>query len=196
MVGAHISGRLWKDCLLLEPQLRLVYRDKSFQQFLTNAGMGYKVSSNWQIWFGQTLSADSQDAVARSLDEYRLWQQIIWTGRRSSVSFISRTRFEERKSLFFPDWAYRLRQRVLLNKPLSNNLSIVMSDEIFVSMNKPNWITTDHLDQNRAYLGVEQRMSQKTYLGVGYMNQYLSTPTAQSNHVLWINWRIDLETSS
>lgn len=54
---------------------------------------------------------------------------------------------------------------------------------------------TDRLDQNRAYLGIEQHMSENTYLGVGYMNQYLSTPTPQSNHVLWINWRIDLERS-
>ena len=68
-----------------------------------------------------------------------------------------------------------------------------MSNEIFLNINKASWIVTDQLDQNRAYLGVEQRMSETTYLGVGYMNQYLSTPILQSNHVLWINWRIDLE---
>ena len=130
------------------------------------------------------------------LDEYRLWQQIIWKRRLPSVSLISRTRFEERKSLFFSDWSYRLRQRVLLNRPLTNNLSLVISNEIFLNINKASWIITDRLDQNRAYLGVEQHMSENTYLGVGYMNQYLSTPILQSNHVLWINWRIDLEKSS
>jgi hypothetical protein len=191
-----LSGDYGRIVYYLEPQLRLIYRENFFQQFLTNAGMGYKVASNWQLWFGQTFSADSQDAVAGSLDEYRLWQQIIWKRRLPWVSLISRTRFEERKSLFFSDWAYRLRQRTLLNKPLTNDLSLVMSDEIFFNIHKASWIITDRLDQNRAYLGVEQSLSENTYLGVGYMNQYLSTPTPQSNHVLWINWRIDLENSA
>ena len=191
-----LSGNYGRIVYYIEPQLRLIYRDNLFQQFLTNAGMGYKVAPHWQIWFGQTLSADSQDAVAGSFEEYRLWQQIIWKHRLSLSSLITRTRFEERKSLFFSDWAYRLRQRVMLNKPLTNNLSIVISNEIFFNINKASWIITDRLDQNRAYLGVEQRMTDITYLGIGYMNQYVSTSTPQSNHVLWINWRIDLERSS
>lgn len=188
-----LSGDYGKIVYYIEPQLRLINRDNPFQQFLANAGMGYKVIPNWQIWFGQTFSADSQDAVAGSFDEYRLWQQVIWKRRLPFVSLISRTRFEERKSLFFTNWAYRLRQRLLLNKPLTNHLSLVMSNEIFFNMNGASWIITDRLDQNRAYLGVEQQISEITYLGLGYMNQYLSTPIPQSNHVLWINWRIDLE---
>lgn len=191
-----LSGDYGRVVYNIEPQLRLIYRDKPFQQFLNNSGIGYKVVPNWQIWFGQTFSADSQDAVAGSLDEYRLWQQISWKRRLPSVSLSSRTRFEERKSLFFSDWAYRLRQRLLLNKPLTNKLSLVISNELFLSINKASWIITDRLDQNRAYLGIEQQMSECTYLGVGYMNQYLSTPTPESNHVLWINWRIDLEKST
>ena len=190
-----LSGDYGKIVYYIEPQLRLIYRNNLFQQFLTNTGMGYKVTPNWQIWFGVTFSADSQDAVAGSLDEYRLWQQIVWKRRLSSVSLLSRTRFEERKSLFFSDLAYRLRQRVLLNKPLTNNLSLVISNEMFFNVKKASWIITERLDQNRTYLGVEQHMSKNTYLGVGYMNQYLSTPTPQSSHVLWINWRIDLEES-
>lgn len=190
-----LSGDFGRVVYYIEPQLRLVYDDNLFQQFLSNAGMGYKVTPNWQTWFGATFSADSQDAVAGSLDEYRLWQQIIWKSRLPSASLISRTRFEERKSLFFPDWAYRLRQRVQLTKPLNKNWSIVISNEIFFNINKASWIITDRLDQNRAYLGMEQRVSENTYLGMGYMNQYLSTPVPQSNHVLWINWRIDLEKS-
>ncbi len=191
-----LSGDYGKIVYNVEPQLRLTYGDNLFQQFLANAGMGYKVAPNWQLWFGQTFSADSQDAVAGSADEYRVWQQIIWKHRLPSVSLVSRTRFEERKSFFFSDWAYRLRQRTVFNKPLTNNLSLIISDEIFFNINKSSWIITDWLDQNRAYLGVEQQMSEHTYFGVGYMNQYLSTHIAQSNHILWLNWRIDFENNS
>jgi hypothetical protein len=188
-----LSGDYGRLVYYVEPQLRLIYRDNLFQQFLTNVGLGYKVVPNWQIWFGQTFSADSQDAVAGSVDEYRLWQQISWRHRLPSMLLLSRTRFEERRSLFFFDWAYRLRQRVLFNKPLTSELSLVMSNEIFFNINKASWIITNRLDQNRAYLGVEKHLSENTYLGVGYMNQYLSTPIPQFNHVVWINWRIDFE---
>lgn len=191
-----LTGDYGRVVYYLEPQLRFVYGGTAFQQFLNNSGIGYKVVPNWQIWFGQTFSADSQDAVPGSLDEYRLWQQIVWKHRLPSASLISRTRFEERKSLNFSDWAYRLRQRVLLNKPITPKFSFVISDEIFLNINKVDWIITDQLDQNRAYIGVEQRLSKITYLGVGYMNQYLSTPIPQSNHVLWLNWRIDLENNT
>ncbi len=141
---------------------------------------------------GQTISADSQDAVGNTY-EYRLWQQINWRHHLLFGSFSTRSRLEERKSLSFSNWAYRFRQRIGLNKPLSKNLSLIMANEIFFNLNNVNWIITNWLDQNRALLGIEQRMTEKTYLAVGYMNQYLSTPVPQYNHVLWINWRIDLE---
>lgn len=188
-----LAGNYGKVVYYVEPQLRLVFRDDVFQQFLGNMGMGYQVHPDWQFWFGQTFSADSQDAVPGNLDEYRLWQQIIWKHALPSALFVSRTRFEERKSLYFPSWAYRLRQRVMLNRPLNNQLSLVIGNEIFFNVNQVDWVITDQLDQNRAYIGIERRMSENTYMGVGYMNQYLSTPIPQSNHVLCVNWRIDLE---
>ncbi len=188
-----LNGDYGKVVYYVEPQLRLVYQNNLFQQFLTNAGLGYKVASNWQVWFGETFSADSQDTLASNLDEYRLWQQVIWKKQLPRLAIITRTRFEERKSLFFSEWGYRLRHRTLLNIPVANHISLVAYNEMFLNMNKTNWIITDRFDQNRAYLGIEQRLSKNTYFGVGYVNQFLSTPRIQFNNVVALNWRIDME---
>lgn len=188
-----LSGNYKKLLYTIEPQLRLFDQQHVFQQFLANAGFGYKATPSWQIWFGQTISFDSQDAVAGSVEEYRIWQQLLYKHPLYSAQLISRTRIEERKSFFFPDWAYRFRERLLINKPIANNLSVVISNEIFVNVNQASWIITDRIDQNRAYIGLEQRLSPRSYLGVGYMSQYLSLPITQIDRVFVLSWRLDLE---
>lgn len=176
----------------VEPQLRLVTPGGLFQQFLANTGLGYKMNSNWQLWIGQTFSADSQDAVPGSLDEYRLWQQIVWRQSFTQFNLTSRTRLEERRSLNFSEWAFRLRQRLTFNRPLTEIFSLVIYDEAFVSLNPVYWIITNTFDQNRAYIGVEQQVTKGGYIGAGYMNQYLSTTPAQSDNVFVLNGRIEL----
>ena len=141
---------------------------------------------------GQTFSADSQDAVAGSLDEYRIWEQALWHRQIDSTSIISRTRLEERKSLYFSEWAMRLRERLTISTPMTQNLSMVISNEIFMNLNHTNWIITQTLDQNRAYIGIEQALSKSAFLSIGYMNQYLSTANKQFDQVLVINYHIQL----
>ena len=179
----------------IEPQFRLIdNQNDPFQQFLTNAGIGYKTTSDWSVWLGQTWGTVAQDASVASLEEYRIWEQVIWNHSFSYATINSRTRLEERKSLAFPDWAKRIRERVLVTSPLTENMSLVVSNEILVSLNKAQWITTQTFDQNRAYIGVEQRLSKIMYLSAGYMNQYLSTRNRQVDNVLMVNLRVDLST--
>ena len=177
----------------VEPQFRLIdNQNDPFQQFLTNAGLGYKTANDWSVWLGQTWGTVAQDASVASLEEYRIWEQLMWNHSFSYVTINSRTRLEERKSLAFADWANRIRERVLVTRPLTTNMSLVVSNEIFVALNKAQWVTTQTIDQNRAYMGIEQRLSKIAYLSAGYMNQYLSTKNRQFDNVLVVNLRIDL----
>lgn len=179
----------------IEPQLRVAYTTQyPFQQFLTNIGGGYALSNEWQAWLGQTFSADSQDALPGSLDEYRLWEQLVWNHSMQKNQLISRTRLEERKSLYFSPIACRLRERLLFKTPLTNNMSMIISDEFFINLNSVNWIITKRFDQNRAYIGVEQQLSPTMFLSAGYMNQYLSLKIPQFNPVLVINFTVNLVT--
>ncbi len=179
----------------IEPQLRLIYADNPFQQFLNNSGIGYQLSPHWQAWIGQTLSADSQDAVPGSADEYRIWQQIVGTRSLTHSRIVSRTRLEERKSFNFPDMAYRLRERVTWSTPLTPILAFVLYDEVFINLDTASWIITHALDQNRAYIGLEQKLSTTTYLSAGYLNQFINFVTnPQLDSVLVINIRVNLDT--
>ena len=187
-----VDGNYGLVVYYVEPQLRFIYATTPFQQFLNNMGAGYAVTSEWQFWMGQTFSADSQDAVAGSLDEYRIWEQALWHRQIDSTSIISRTRLEERKSLYFSEWAMRLRERLTISTPMTQNLSMVISNEIFMNLNHTNWIITQTLDQNRAYIGIEQALSKSAFLSIGYMNQYQSTANKQFDQVLVINYHIQL----
>ena len=69
---------------------------------------------------------------------------------------------------------------------------MVISNEIFMNLNHTNWIITQTLDQNRAYIGIEQALSKSAFLSIGYMNQYLSTANKQFDQVLVINYHIQL----
>ena len=178
----------------VEPQLRLINADNPFNQFLINAGGGRQVLPFLELWLGQTMTTTSQDASDRSLEEYRTWEQAIMKFDILSAKLISRTRLEQRKSLDFPNWAGRIRERLMLTIPLTENMSLAIGDEVLLNTKRPDWITTGTWDQNRAYIGVVQQLSNNLFLNVGYMNQHIFTKPAQNDAVLVINVQLNLPT--
>lgn len=177
----------------IEPQIRFVSEGSTFQQFLNTIGGGYQVFPEWQFWLGQTTSADSQDAAPGDQDEIDLWEQILWAHHFSKFMLISRSRFEDRYSMFFPKWSFNFRERVDLRTPIANNLTLIIRDEIFYNLNLTAWIITKPFDQNQAYIGIEQAFTPRFFFSVGYLNQYLTTNNPQLNHVLVFNFRIELD---
>lgn len=200
-----LNGNYGTFLYFVEPQLRLIEPKTSgadqtsnvFNQFLGNIAGGYEIYPEWQLWFGQTISTTAQDAVALSREEYRAWEQIMWNHKTiNNIHINSRFRAEQRKSLYFPEWAFRLRERLIFNIPLKNNLSYELSNEILYNLNLVPWITTTAWDQNRFYIALVQRFSKHYAFAVGYMNQYLfrDAPLAQANNVLYLNFRYNLPT--
>lgn len=189
-----LTGNYGTFLYYLEPQLRLIQTNRMFNQFLTNAGGGYQVAPAWQLWFGQTITTTSQDADPGNFEEYRVWEQIVWQHSINTVRLTSRTRLEQRKSFDFAEWANRVRERMLVNIPITTNISLAMSDEILVNLNRVQWISTKTWDQNRAYIGLVRQFTKSTSLSAGYMHQWIFTAPKQSDNVLFINFMINLET--
>lgn len=189
-----LSGNYGSFLYNIEPQLRLIDQNNTFNQFLTNAGGGYQVAPAWQLWLGQTIGTLSQDAGPGDYEEYRMWEQIVWQHSFDSAKLTSRTRLEQRKSFYFSEWANRFRERMLINIPLTTKISLALSNEILVNLNQVEWITTKTLDQNRAYVGLVQKLSPSTSFGIGYMNQLIFTSIRQSDNVLVLNLQINLPT--
>lgn len=177
---------------MIEPQYRVMSGDTPVNnQTLFNAGEGYQVSQQWQAWLGGTWATTSQDTVNANHDEYRIWQQAVFTQAFGANTLTVRTRLEERKSMDFADWSYRLRSRPLLNIPITNPYSLVFSDEFFINLNEVSWVTTGTWDINRAYIGIARKFTQTFTASIGYLNQYVFTTPAQSDDVLAINFLVN-----
>ena len=177
----------------IEPQMRIFEQPNPFQQFLTNASGGYNVTPDWQLWLGQAVTTVSQDAIAGTVDEVRVWQQAVWNKQLLRMQFSSRTRIEERRSFGFSDWAFRFRERALLSIPLTEKIVLEAADEVLLNLKHVQWLTTGTWDQNRASLAIVQQLSESCFISVGYMNQYLFIiNTPQSDNVLLMNLRFNL----
>jgi hypothetical protein len=200
-----LNGNYGKFLYYIEPQLRLLEpetpgfnkKNSVFNQFLSNFAGGFKMYPEWQFWFGQAISTIAQDAITLSREEYRSWEQIIWDHNTlKNININSRFRAEQRKSLDFPEWAFRLRERLIINVPLTKNMSYEISDELLYNLNFVPWIDTTAFDQNRAYIAIVQTFSENYAFAIGYMNQYLfrDAPLSQANNVLYLNFRYNLPT--
>ncbi len=204
-IPVTLNGNYGAFLYFLEPQIRFIEPQTSgsdptsniFNQFLGNIAGGYEIYPEWQLWLGQTISTTAQDAISSSREEYRAWEQIMWNHKTTNnIRINSRFRAEQRKSLDFPEWAFRLRERLIFNFPLKNNLSYELSDEILYNLNTVPWIDATAWDQNRFYIALVQRFSKHYAFALGYMNQYLfrDAPLAQANNVLYLNIRYNLPT--
>jgi hypothetical protein len=176
---------------MIEPQIRFNDQALQLNQVLTNAGLGYNVSSPWSIWLGFTYATNAQDALGND-HEVRLWEQAVWEKQTTTYKLLSRTRLEQRKSLYFTQIANRIRERFVVSIPIKDELSSVFYDEIFFNFNRVPWITTKTLDQNRIYLGLEQEASPRFSIGIGYMNQYIFSSPARSNNIVLVSGRLKM----
>lgn len=173
----------------------VIRQNSIFQQFLGNIAGGGKIHPEWILWLGQTLTTESQDAIQSSQEEYRAFQQLTWDHDTFyGIHINSRFRVEERRSLDFSQWAFRMRERIILNIPLSNNMAYEISDEALYNLNSVPWIDTTAWDQNRFYIAVVQTFSDNFAFAVGYMNQYLFSREQQINNIAYLNIRFFLPT--
>lgn len=191
-----VNGSNGNMLYYVEPQLRLIDKNGDpfdINQFLLNMGVGHSISEQWQqwqLWIGQTFATNSQDADPGDYEEYRLWQQATWSNIYKSLAVTSRSRLEERRSFDYSEISFRFRERLLTSFPLTPFISLELSDEFFFNLNNANWIATKTFDQNRAYLGLAQKISNSWAFGIGYMNQYLTTSPPQLDNVVVLNFRL------
>ena len=120
----------------VQGQLRFIERTNIFNQYIGYAAIGRQTSPEWQAWFGQTISTTAQDAVAGSAEEYRSWEQLVWQRDIRKVHVYAQTRMEERKSLEFPQWAFRIRELIWLTIPVASNFAVEFQNELFYNFNR------------------------------------------------------------
>lgn len=186
-----INGQYHSWTYMLEPQLRLIHQPDAYEQTLVNMGVAQTVLPNLQLWIGQTYSNFAaqnniaEDISGNDLNEYRIWQQILWTVPEKNLIF--KARLEERYSFENNPWSIRFRERSYWTVPLTDYYSVVLSDEFFVNLNQVAWVVTKTFDQNRFFAGILKKFSDHTSVSLSYLNQYLSRTPIEVNHGVVLN---------
>lgn len=187
--GADEDGQLWNAVTAtgrfqeggrtrhwLEAQARFGEDATRLGQTLLRAGLGIDATPGASAWLGYAHIHTEPAGAARNRTEHRLWQQWLWSPRRSLLGFevLSRSRLEQRRLEDFDDTGWRARQFLRLARPLDGQRrwSLVLWDELFVHLDDTDWGADRGLDQNRAFAGLARQLGPALRLEAGYLNQY------------------------
>lgn len=150
----------------------------------SNVALGYL----WQTT--QMFPAGGDAAI--SLNEHRIFEQYIYNHKMSSVFFTHRIRLEQRfigrgggnDDLFSQRFRYffRLIQPLQKAEPtFTKGAFVALQNEVFLNLQNNNELNNHVFDQNRAYLALGYRFSNKVDVEAGYMNQAVK---GQTNNTL------------
>lgn len=179
---------------LLDYQARYDNSQSQFQQNVSKVGVGYRYSPSVSFWLGYQYNSYNQ--LSMSPPENRAWEQVIWNIiNHPDFNLISQSQLDERIQTGQTDWNDRFRQKLIIKFPnkLFSVYTPVVSDEVFVNLTRPSWVSTRVIGQNRAFIGVDLPTSKNTYLEIGYLNQYLFEQTSanQMNNILYMTFYIN-----
>ena len=162
------------------------------EQLLLRTGLGYTFNeskTNLLLGYGFILSENytgiGEDKV--TVNEHRVFQQLITKQQLSKVSVQHRYRFEQR---FVEDnFKMRLRYFLGINIPLQykedakNPLYLSAYNEIFLNTE------SSVFDRNRLYGGLGYKFSEHVKLELGYMNQFFENSSRdQINIIAFVNF--------
>ncbi len=181
----------------LTPQLRLW---TEFQpRFGSGAGglttlmvrpaIGWQVTEDLSLWGGYAWTPLLKPT---SRNEHRVWAQAIYVAKPFGGTFTQRLRMESRFFESTSAAAFRLRYQARLAIPvtLENSLSLVVYNEVFLSLNDASPVITSGFDQNRLFLGAFHRFSPQIGIDFGYLWNAVRRPGApenRTNHVVMIS---------
>ena len=157
-------------------------------QAIVRPAIAYDLSPRSSVWFGYGYTP-SYPASGGEATEHRIWQQYLWNGPAFGGVFQFRTRLEERWIEDAGSMAWRFRQWLRLQKPISSRagLALIGWDEVFLNVNDTNK-TVAGSDQNRIFGGIGFNGPPHTRIEVGYVNQAIRVDGGPNrmNHVLLV----------
>ena len=175
----------------MEGQVR--YRDCCNSEFtlyqtLIRPGIGYALTDQSTVWVGYAHVwnelPDNTD-----IQEDRIWEQYMWSGKTPLGAFTSRSRFEQRWQANGSDTGSRFRQFFKFSWPIAflPATDFVVWDEVFVNLYDTDWgpklQSHQGLDQNRGFVGFGYRISPEIRTEIGYINQYIQTHTIANDRM-------------
>ncbi len=179
----------------LEANPRFSDNASHLDQLLLRPAVGYQLTPTLSLWQGYAWVNNYEPAYNQ---EHRIFQQLIYSNRFSTVKLLSRSRLEERWIQNAIGTAVRARTMLRGDFPLSAYpaIAIAVYDEVFVNLNTIRQGPEAGFDQNRFFLGVNYTVSPVFNVDVGYQLQVINTALSgwanQANHILLLQFFINL----
>lgn len=180
-----------------EPELRLIDDRYLLDEAHMYLGLGYQFNKNLADYIG-IAPVVSENLKGVSIHEARFWQQMDWKICDSkSINISTRSRLEERKDVSEASrMAFRAREKISVTIPIYNlkTYDLAFSNESFFNINHPKWVSNKFYAENRAFIGIEKHISKKTYIDLGYLNQFLFRQQPERmNNAISLAFNVDLD---
>lgn len=156
-------------------------------QWLLRPAIGYELRPGVRAWAGYARFR-TRNRAGRVSDENRFWQQLDWhAGQWQDGQFTMRARLEQRSVETGDDVGLVLRFLTKYVRPFGSdgNKSLIVGVEPFIDLRDTDWSGESGMAQNRTFVGMGWRLSDRVSLEGGYMNQYVFVDNAQDrmNHL-------------
>ena len=156
------------------------------EQLLIRTGLGYQLNpkTNFLLGYGyinsENFTGNTNDQI--TVEEHRIFQQIITKQKIGSVGVQHRYRFEQR--FIESDFKTRFRYFLGMNVPFKNsNYYLSAYNEIFLNGE------SNVFDRNRIYGGLGYQIGKGVKLELGYMSQVFETTSRdQINIITFVNF--------
>lgn len=156
------------------------------EQLLIRTGLGYNISSNTNLLLGYGyINSENFTGVAddqATVEEHRIYQQLITKQKIGSVALQHRYRFEQR--FIEDDFRTRFRYFLGINIPFKNpNYYLSAYNEIFLNGDG------NVFDRNRIYGGLGYKLNKNIRFEFGYMSQvFQGSNRDQLNVITFVNF--------
>ncbi|MCA9580148.1 MAG: DUF2490 domain-containing protein [Myxococcales bacterium] len=163
-------------------------RGEGRSTFLVRPGFGWHLHSAVSLWAGYLWNPTLIDGAANRV-EHRPWQQLQISLPGPSVSFLLRSRFEQRWVEGNGTAGFRARQLARAQLRVTDDWAAVLWDEIFVALNDTPWGQSSGLDQNRLFLGAAWMPVHHVRIEPGYLMVWIPRTTGDTiAHALSLNF--------
>lgn len=171
----------------IEMQGRFGNDSTTLSQGIIRPGLGYSLTPHASVWVGYAYVPTMEPFASNDRNEQRVWEQLVWSIGAGLGTLNTRTRLEQRFRPPGSDVGWRFREQLKLTWPFieAPAFSIVVSDEIFINLNRPSW-TTEGFNQNRFFIGFAYFLDQHVKTEIGYLNQFQNRDGAPNelHHIL------------
>ena len=165
---------------LADIQLRSADKLIRFETVLLRGGLSYNIGDEHAVAVGYTYKGDWEEGENKLnyQTEHRIYQQYLYNHDIKRTEVNVRFRLEQRfvKELEGFNFSQRLRGFLSFQIPLSVNQDFSkgvytgIQNELFVNVQHKENVNNSFFDQNRAYISVGYRWSERVDTEIGYMN--------------------------